>query len=147
MRMTLEPVDAPDSAGRAVLEHRSHRAPRPAADLGANLLRLVTLLRVGPHARIMVEIAQTAEPRPLRIAGELTVHVVEAPFPATSAGARRDERGVWQWSLLLRDLPLERGGCAVRISGAGLAECHDYALVPLDAYWAGRSDLIGTASE
>ncbi|MFC7616110.1 hypothetical protein ACFQV2_24210 [Actinokineospora soli] len=145
--MTLEPVDAPDAAVRAVLEHRAQRLRQPAADLGRHLLRLVTLLRWGPDAQVMVEISQCAEHRPLRLAGGLTVHVVEAPYPASSAGARRDGRGLWQWSVVLRDLPLERGGCAVRVSGAGLPECHDYALVPLDAYWAGRSDLIGTATE
>ncbi|MFC5287915.1 hypothetical protein ACFPM7_12705 [Actinokineospora guangxiensis] len=145
MRLTLEPVDAPDDARRAVLEHRTHRLAEPAPDLGSHLLHLVTVLHPAPAARLLVEIAQCSTP--VHVAGELTAHVEEAPFPATALGGRHDEHGEWEWALVLTGLPLERGGCRVRVSGHGLAECLDYRLVPLDAYWAGRTDLIGSASD
>ncbi|MGW5051811.1 hypothetical protein [Actinokineospora sp. NPDC004072] len=134
-------MDASADAHRAVLENRTRRmAFRD--DVGGHRFRLVTLFRPLGGGRLMVEIDQShGAPRPAT--GDVIVHVVEAPYPARAAGPRSDARGAWQWSLLLRNLPLERGGCTVRISGADLPECRDYDLVPLDAYWAGQ--LLGTS--
>ncbi|UVS80269.1 hypothetical protein [Actinokineospora sp. UTMC 2448] len=142
--MTLEPVDAPEDACRVVVENRTRRVLGVRDDLGGHRFRLVTLFQPADGGRLLVEIDQchgATRPTP----GDAIVHIVEAPYPASTTGARRDATGVWQWSLLLRNLPLERGGCTVRISGADLPECRDYDLVPLDAYWAGY--LLGTSAD
>lgn len=58
--------------------------------------------------------------------------------------------GAWQWTIVLPDVPMTLVGAIVlgdlRISARDLPIPRDLRSVPLDAYWAGRSAMIGPAS-
>lgn len=55
--------------------------------------------------------------------------------------------GSWQWTIVLPDVPMTMVGSVVlgdlRISARDLPIPRDLRTVPLDAYWAGRSAMIG----